>query len=73
MPPENWPVITLFAEVMTQWRMGSAGPIGLDYAVVERQAELIGLRRREMRAAWPLLKTMEIEALAWFSEQRSKD
>lgn len=60
----------LFAECMTQWRMGAAGPIGLDYAVLERQAALIGLRRREMRRTWPLLKVMEIEALSWFAEQR---
>lgn len=29
--PENWPVISMFRKMATQWRIGMNGPIGLDY------------------------------------------
>ena len=29
--PENWPVIQLFRQMATQWRIGMNGPTGLDY------------------------------------------
>lgn len=32
--PENEASISLFSSVSTQWRVGSAGPIGLDYNVL---------------------------------------
>ena len=28
---ENWPVISLFRKMATQWRIGMNGPTGLDY------------------------------------------
>lgn len=58
--------------VITQWRMGPSGPIGLDYAVVPTVArEVTGIRRREMRGLWWPLQVMEGEALKWFADQRS--
>lgn len=30
---ENWPALEVFVDNMTQWRVGAAGPIGLDYNV----------------------------------------
>lgn len=32
--PENWPTITAWCAVETQWRMGPRFPIGLDYPAV---------------------------------------
>lgn len=29
--PENWPVISMFRKMATQWRIGMNGPTGLDY------------------------------------------
>jgi hypothetical protein len=34
--PENTQVVWVFRKVATQWRMGMAGPIGLDYNVLFR-------------------------------------
>jgi hypothetical protein len=43
--PENWPAIQLFTQVSTQWRMGSSGPIGLDYNVVFHELDRMALER----------------------------
>jgi hypothetical protein len=32
--PENWPAFCLFVDMRTQWRVGFAGPTGLDYGVL---------------------------------------
>lgn len=64
----------LFTCCLTQWRMGPAGPIGLDYAVVPSVARNIaGIRRRELRGLWWQLQEMEGAALEWFAEQREAE
>jgi Phage related hypothetical protein (DUF1799) len=71
---ENWPALILFTALITQWRMGPSGPIGLDYAVVPQVArEVCGLRRRALREVWWPLQVMEGESLQWFAEQRPDD
>ena len=32
--PENWPAVSVFLRVSTQWRIGMNGPSGLDYNVL---------------------------------------
>ncbi|MEN6538691.1 MAG: DUF1799 domain-containing protein [Mizugakiibacter sp.] len=32
--PENWPAFALFSSLQTQWKVGMAGPTGLDYATL---------------------------------------
>lgn len=32
--PENWPAFELFSQLQTQWKVGMAGPTGLDYATL---------------------------------------
>jgi len=32
--PENWPAFSLFEQMGTQWKVGMAGPTGLDYAAL---------------------------------------
>lgn len=69
---ENEPALRLFVACMTQWRMGPAGPVGLDYAVVPLMArQVAGIRRRELRGLWWQIQVMEDAALEWFSEQRN--
>lgn len=64
----------LFIGCITQWRMGSAGPIGLDYAVVPLVArEISGIRPRQLRGLWWQLQVMEGAALQWFVEQRESE
>lgn len=41
--PEHWPVVILMRAMSTQWRMGSSGPIGLDYAVLDRVMRTYGI------------------------------
>lgn len=71
---EVWPdavdPLRLFNGLMTQWRMGPGGPIGIDYAVVPMVArEIAGIRPRRLRELWWHLRVMESEALAVISEQ----
>jgi len=32
--PEAWPAVLMFCRLGTQWRMGQAGPIGLDLNIL---------------------------------------
>jgi hypothetical protein len=34
--PENWPAVTVFRKMTTQWRVAMGGPTGLDYNVLFR-------------------------------------
>lgn len=68
--PENlWPA-RLFEAMKTQWRVGPAGPVGLDYNVREMQAELIRLPRKLRRDTYEALRDMEYAALNYFAERR---
>lgn len=52
--PENKPALDLYSRIVTQWRVGAGGPVGLDYAVVYREMDDLGLageEREEMKAA----------------------
>lgn len=40
---ENWPAINLFHQLSTQWRVGAAGAVGLDYNVVFHQIDRMKL------------------------------
>lgn len=64
---ENAPAVDLFARVMTQWRMGPAGPVGLDYGVVLAMMRLY--RVRERKSVMEDLQIMEARALERFREQ----
>lgn len=67
---ENAAAVELFARVMTQWRMGPAGPVGLDYAVVLAMMRLYRVRDRE--SVMEDLQTMEARALERFREQAER-
>lgn len=45
--PENWPAWLLFDRMSTQWRVGMAGPIGLDYNVLFRFLDRMHLDERD--------------------------
>lgn len=67
---ENYWAVALFEAMLTQWRTGPNGVVGLDYNVRAVQAEQIGLPEAERRQAYDGLRDMEYEALAFFAEQR---
>lgn len=52
-PPLEWEAALwwLYQRVRTQWRMGFAGPVGLDYGPPMRIAEELG---------WPLTTSLEL-------------
>lgn len=70
--PENWPVVTLFFRLQTQWRLGASGATGLDYHAARMVAETVGL-------TWDAfllddLQILESEALtAWAAARRQAE
>lgn len=69
---ENWPAVSLFREMQTQWRMGPSGPVGLDYSALPGRMGINAGNRSE-RQVFNALQVMESEALKWFAEQRGSD
>lgn len=62
--PDCWPAVELWFVLQTQWRVGPAGPIGLDYNVLPWVMRQCGIRSSEQRAAlFEDLRVMERAAL----------
>lgn len=70
--PETVAPFRLFTALLTQWRMGPAGPIGLDYGALPVAARMLRLSGRRLREAFAGLRTMESEALAVFEERSAR-
>lgn len=60
---DNWLAVMAFVNLGTQWRMGSAGPIGLDYSAIEPTLRLIGTPQREWPEIFHCLRVLERAAL----------
>ena len=73
-PVEIWPdqvaVVNLFSASLTQWRMGPAGPIGLDYSAVESIMRMRKVPARDRSAMLDDIRIMERAALAAMREGR---
>jgi hypothetical protein len=69
--PEHETPLSLFCAMLTQWRHGPQGHMGLDYAVLPIVERRLGIEPDAARAAFPGLQMMEDEALAWFAERAS--
>jgi len=55
--------------VQSQWRMGMAGPTGLDYGGVESALRMAGTPRRE----WPqLFGDLQVMEGTWMDEVRRR-
>lgn len=61
--PENWPVYSLFCVMDTQWRIGMAGPTGLDYAALPVAIRMVGASRAEWTQLMADVRVMEGAAL----------
>jgi hypothetical protein len=61
--PENCAALAWFRKMQTQWRVGMAGPVGLDYGVFIQCAKDEGVKRRDR--VWLLedLRLLEREYL----------
>lgn len=68
-----WPchvaAVNLFIELGTQWRVGPAGPYGLDYNVVYRAIDDLGTSKDEVRQLKEDIRILEDAAL----EEMRKD
>jgi len=58
--PEHEPVVMLFLQVQTQWRVGGVGVVGLDYGVVLQVMDLYAVENR--RQVLEDLQVMESRA-----------
>jgi hypothetical protein len=64
---ENWPVVSLFMQLQTQWVQGMGGILGLNYQSVEFVFRIEGIKnQREMLAD---LHVMEVAALQVLNEK----
>ena len=62
--PENWATCLLFDGLRTQWRVGSLGPTGLDYNVLYKKMDRMGLSAEEYDQLEADIQVMEYAALA---------
>jgi hypothetical protein len=62
--PENWPAFALFASLCTQWRVSMNGPSGLDYLVLHRELDDLGLSGDERQQMKSDIREMERAALS---------
>jgi hypothetical protein len=61
--PDNWPAVSLFSALGTQWRIGFAGATGLDYAAIEPVLRLLAVPPAEWLEMFSAIRLMEGEAL----------
>lgn len=61
--PDNWPVVRLFADMSTQWRVGMSGLVGLDYAALPVVMDLRGVAAADRGEVFDGLRVMESAAL----------
>lgn len=68
--PENAIPVMIFEAMLSQWRMGMGGPIGLDYSALPAVGRLLRIRPRALRDAFPGIRLLETEALSAIAERR---
>lgn len=68
--PEHWLALHIFADLLTQWQVGYAGPVGLRYEVLPIVFDLRRVPRGKHQHVFTALRMMEQEALAYWREQR---
>lgn len=73
-PVEIWPehleVVRIFVRLDTQWRIGMAGPIGLDYTAAYPLIDRATTTSQEWSEMLDDLRVLEAEALDTMREQR---
>ena len=71
--PENWAALEVFSALQTQWRVGMAGPTGLDYAGVRAVMDLQAIPSDAHPALFQDLQALEREHLAVSAERAAKE
>lgn len=67
---DNWPAVSLFLEFSTQWRIGAAGPTGLDYGPIFTRMERLRLPDDDWQSLLSDLQILEATALAQMAEDQ---
>ncbi len=62
--PENAITVEVFAHLGTQWRVGTRGPVGLDYAAIPVVLMLLGVPPHKHADVLAGIRIMERAALA---------
>ena len=68
--PDLAPAFELWTQLQTQWRIGMAGPTGLDYCGVEALMRMQGLRPKVQRERLWQIQAMERAALDFWAENK---
>jgi len=68
--PENEGALAFWCAVQTQWTVGMAGVIGLNYSGVESCMRMRGISKRERPALFALIQAMERAAMNEWAAQR---
>jgi len=71
--PDNWESVRVFGEIMTQWRVGPGGLVGLDYNVVPLMFAMLDVPEVDRKSIFRDLRIMEAEALETVREQNDED
>jgi hypothetical protein len=61
--PDNLDSINTFVSMLTQWRMGPNGAVGLDYGVLPAVLKLNGLPEDRFQALFSDIRVLEDQAL----------
>lgn len=61
--PDNLRAFELFSSMRTQWRVGMGGPTGLDYSVLYRRMDRMGLTPEQYDQMEADIAVMEAAAL----------
>lgn len=68
--PDNVAAVGVFVDIGTQWRVGPAGLLGLDYNVLPMALELAGIARNDWPDTFQAIRIMEAAALAEIRRQQ---
>jgi len=69
----NWAAVAVFRDLETQWRIGMAGPSGLDYAAIEPTLRLNSIKRADWPDLFRCIRILEREALDVMYAQSQSD
>ena len=69
--PDNLHAVNTFTSMLTQWRAGAAGLIGLDYGVLRDVLRFTLVPRSEWPQVFDDLRVMEDEALKVLREKKN--
>lgn len=70
--PESQAALALFSSLSTQWRVGAAGAIGLDYKILFHELDRMNLSPKQHENLFEDVRVMEFEALKIFQESAKK-